>query len=822
MAGVGPDVLIIGAGPAGAVAAALLAQRGYQVLVQERQHFPRFSIGESLLAYSTQLLQEAGMLDAVVAGGFQFKNGATFVCDDQFSEFNFADKFTAGCSFTFQVVRSQFDHLLANEAARRGATVQHGVEITAVEVGGERPQVTTRSEAGEIVVHRPRFVLDASGFGRTLARLLELEKPSSFPVRAARFCHVKDGIVSGAFDRQKIRIGINPDHRDVWSWLIPFPNGTSSLGIVASRDHLARFTGTDEERFWALIGDEPRLRVLLEHAHTVRPIGEIVGYAANVSALHGPGLRAAGQRRRVPRPGVLVRRDHRAALGPARRGRPRPPVPRRGGRLAAGVRRPADVRHRDLPHVRQRLVRWQPSGRDLLSGQGPRHPSHDLLGARRLRVGRGQPLHRPAVGAPAPCARGGVPGRKARPACRRPRGTIVTSGHAITAAALANCLGTDNRTVFDRAFAGDDAFVPASAFHAFPFATVLGVMPRLDVGRDAPGCVPTRVATVALASVQQIRPAVRAAVQRWGARRVAYVFASSTGGLEETERSMAPDPRLPLSSTGYRYADHGIDATSAAIAHSLGAHGVCMAISTACSSSFNALASALRLIDRGLADAVVVGSADSLCRTTVFGFHSLGLTAPTATQPFARDRSGITLGEGSAYVLVERDDGDTRRRAIARIAGIGAASDAFHHTSPHPEGIGGQLCMRQALDRAGVSPDEIDCVSAHGTGTRLNDAAEAIAVRQVFGRRVPMTATKSLTGHTLGSAGLTALVLAIESLRRQAIPATLRLAPPDDSLGVAVVDRLTPAAIRHVLVNAFGFGGSNVSAVVSRPDPRPS
>ena len=288
------DVLVIGAGPAGSVAAALLAQRGYRVLVQERQHFPRFSIGESLLAYSTQLLQEAGLLESVIAANFQYKNGATFVHDDLYSEFNFANKFTAGCSFTFQVLRSEFDHLLAREAARLGATVEHGVEITAVDVSGESPTVTTRSESGEVVVHRPRFVLDASGFGRTLARLLDLEKPSSFPVRAARFCHIKDGIVAGAFDRQKIRVGIHPTNRDVWSWLIPFPNGNSSLGVVASRDHLARYTGSDEEKFWAMIGDEPKLRTLLEHAHTVRPVGEIIGYAANVRALHGPGFALLG------------------------------------------------------------------------------------------------------------------------------------------------------------------------------------------------------------------------------------------------------------------------------------------------------------------------------------------------------------------------------------------------------------------------------------------------------------------------------------------------------------------------------------------------
>jgi flavin-dependent dehydrogenase len=172
--------------------------------------------------------------------------------------------------------------------------VQYGVEITAVDVSGDTPVVTTRNEAGEVVIHRPKFVLDGSGFGRTLARLLKLEKPSSFPVRAARFCHVKDGIIAGDFDRQKIRVGINPTNRDIWSWLIPFPNGTSSLGIVATRDHLARYTGGDEDRFWAMVGDEPRLRILLEHAHTVRPIGEIIGYAANVKALHGPGFALLG------------------------------------------------------------------------------------------------------------------------------------------------------------------------------------------------------------------------------------------------------------------------------------------------------------------------------------------------------------------------------------------------------------------------------------------------------------------------------------------------------------------------------------------------
>ncbi len=280
------DVLVIGAGPAGAVVSALLARRGFDVLVLERQNFPRFSIGESLLACSMELLQEAGMVDAVLARNFQFKNGAVFDRDGEHSEFNFSDKSSPGHAFTFQVPRADFDTTLAAEAGRQGARVRHEVEITAVDFSGERPRVTSRSADG-IEVHEPRFVLDASGFGRTLPKLLGLERPSSFPPRAAIFTHVRDGIVSGAFDRQKIRVGIHPQDRAVWSWLIPFSNGHCSVGVVASIEHHRARGGTPDEQFWAAMRAEPRLHDLLKNAQTARPVGEIIGYAAAVSSLHG-------------------------------------------------------------------------------------------------------------------------------------------------------------------------------------------------------------------------------------------------------------------------------------------------------------------------------------------------------------------------------------------------------------------------------------------------------------------------------------------------------------------------------------------------------
>jgi flavin-dependent dehydrogenase len=241
-----------------------------------------------------ELLTEARMVEAVMARGFQFKNGAAFDRDGELSEFNFADKSSPGHPFTFQVPRADFDATLAGEAARQGAELRFETEITAVDFDGARPKVTSRSAECGVEVHEPRFVLDASGFGRTLPKLLDLHRPSAFPPRAAIFTHVRDNTVAGSFDRQKIRVGVHPTDHQVWSWLIPFSNGNASVGVVASiEQHQAR-TGTPEERFWQALEAEPRLRRLLANAHTVQTPGEIIGYAATVTRLHGPHFALLG------------------------------------------------------------------------------------------------------------------------------------------------------------------------------------------------------------------------------------------------------------------------------------------------------------------------------------------------------------------------------------------------------------------------------------------------------------------------------------------------------------------------------------------------
>lgn len=288
------DVVIIGAGPSGSVAAALLVQQGYTVLVLEKQKFPRFSIGESLLAQSLELIEQAGMLEAVQAAGFQYKNGAAFAHNDRYTDYNFAQKSSPGPGSTFQVPRADFDQVLINEAQRMGAQVQFEVEIVAADFSGERPRLTARALDGSEVVHEPRFVLDASGFGRVLPRLLQLEQPSNLPVRCALYTQIWDRIPSGAFDRQKIRITTHPKFRDVWYWLIPFSNGKASMGVVATEEFLSDYPGNNDDRLWALHREDPLLADLLKNAEQVFPAGLLRGYSANVKAMSGPGYALLG------------------------------------------------------------------------------------------------------------------------------------------------------------------------------------------------------------------------------------------------------------------------------------------------------------------------------------------------------------------------------------------------------------------------------------------------------------------------------------------------------------------------------------------------
>lgn len=287
------DVAIIGAGPSGAVAAALLRKAGRSVLVLERQHFPRFSIGESLLPQSMAYLEEAGMLQAVVEAGFQYKNGAHFVYRDKASAYDFRDKHSAGWGTTYQVERAVFDDLLIRCAAEQGADVRFGHTVNAMKTG-DAPVLDVTDEAGNAYQAHARFVLDASGFGRVLPRLLNLEAPTRMPTRAAIFTHVRDGIPVEAHDRNKITVAVHPEHRDVWYWMIPLANGRSSVGCVAEAAFLDVPEVEREAKLRVLIQSEPTLNRLIGQAPFLMPVRHIGGYSANVERLHGPGFALLG------------------------------------------------------------------------------------------------------------------------------------------------------------------------------------------------------------------------------------------------------------------------------------------------------------------------------------------------------------------------------------------------------------------------------------------------------------------------------------------------------------------------------------------------
>ena len=281
------DVAVIGAGPAGSVASALLRKKGYQVCVLEKQHFPRFVIGESLLPHCMEMLEEAGFTDAVRAEpGFQLKNGAAFSWGSRYTEFDFTDKFSDGPGTTYQVRRAVFDKILIGEAAKQGVEVRFGHGVTAFDNSGDFARLNIETDTGESYELTAKFVLDASGYGRVLPRLLDLETPSHLPPRQAHFTHIDDNITNPKFDRNKILITTHPQHRDVWIWLIPFGGNRCSIGVVGTPDKLVGESETVLKKF---VYECPMLNEILDKAvwENDFPFRSIQGYSANVKSLHG-------------------------------------------------------------------------------------------------------------------------------------------------------------------------------------------------------------------------------------------------------------------------------------------------------------------------------------------------------------------------------------------------------------------------------------------------------------------------------------------------------------------------------------------------------
>ncbi|WP_205746335.1 beta-ketoacyl-[acyl-carrier-protein] synthase family protein [Dyella amyloliquefaciens] len=302
--------------------------------------------------------------------------------------------------------------------------------------------------------------------------------------------------------------------------------------------------------------------------------------------------------------------------------------------------------------------------------------------------------------------------------------------------------------------------------------------------------------------------------QRYGAARVALVLGTSTASIGATEEAyrrlddeghMPPDLRRPLI-----HAPHSL---AGFVAEALGLEGPCLTVSTACSSSAKVFANAERLIQLGLADAAVVGGVDTLCDSVLFGFNALELVSPEPCRPFDQARRGISIGEAAGFALLERVG---MAPHAPRLLGYGESSDAHHMSTPHPEGLGAELALRDALARANLHADQVDYINLHGTASLKNDEVEAALVTRAFPTTTRASSTKGFTGHTLGAAGILEAAFALQAIERGLVPANLGCTTPDRACGPQFALEVEQRAIDVALSNSFGFGGNNACLAFGR------
>jgi 3-oxoacyl-[acyl-carrier-protein] synthase-1 len=339
---------------------------------------------------------------------------------------------------------------------------------------------------------------------------------------------------------------------------------------------------------------------------------------------------------------------------------------------------------------------------------------------------------------------------------------------------------------------------------------------RLPAELAAFDCRNNRAAELGL-SQDGFLHAAAAARARHGAARIGVFIGTSTAGILQTElayrRRDPADGSLP-GDFDYRRT-HNAYSVADYVRSRLALAGPCAAISTACSSSAKAFASAARFIDSGMIDAAVVGGVDTLCLTTLYGFNSLQLLSPAPCRPYDAARDGISIGEAAAFFLLERPSGNPDHEAVA-LLGAGESSDAWHMSAPHPEGRGARAAMESALASAGLEPGGIDYLNLHGTGTQSNDAAEDKAVTALFGIALPCNSTKGMTGHALGAAGAVEAMACILAIRAGFIPPGVGTRNIDPALKARYDIRGGAAPVTRAMSNSFGFGGSNCSLVFGR------
>jgi 3-oxoacyl-[acyl-carrier-protein] synthase I len=308
--------------------------------------------------------------------------------------------------------------------------------------------------------------------------------------------------------------------------------------------------------------------------------------------------------------------------------------------------------------------------------------------------------------------------------------------------------------------------------------------------------------------------AVRALSKKTGAERIGVFMGTSTSGVLQAELAYRRrDSQTGALPADFRYAQTQNSFSLADfVQRYLNLTGPAFVVSSACSSSAKVFAHAARMIAAGLCEAAVVGGVDTLCLTTLYGFNALGLVSTSPCRPYDLGRDGISIGEGAGYALLEKAPAQPADSAL--LLGVGESCDAYHMSTPHPEGTGAKLAMQRALDSAGLAPADIDYVNLHGTATKTNDAAEDKATCEIFGGGTPCSSTKGATGHLLGAAGITEAIISMIAVERDLMPGGVNTRNVDPALKCRYLTETTDADVRRVLSNSFGFGGSNCSLVL--------
>jgi 3-oxoacyl-(acyl-carrier-protein) synthase len=298
------------------------------------------------------------------------------------------------------------------------------------------------------------------------------------------------------------------------------------------------------------------------------------------------------------------------------------------------------------------------------------------------------------------------------------------------------------------------------------------------------------------------------------------ISATTVGGMDRSENFYKSFLEDNKKGRLIDVVNHDCGDSTERIARHTGIRDFVTTISTACSSSANAVMTGANLIRSGQLDRVVVGGTDSVTRFTLNGFNTLMILDKNGCRPFDDNRAGLTLGEGAAFLVLEGEDTvrGSNKTILAEVKGFGNANDAFHQTASSPDGTGAYLAMTRAIGMSGVSLAEIDYINVHGTGTQNNDLSEGVALQRIFGDNIPaFSSTKGFTGHTLGAAGAVEAVISVMAIRNSLLFPNLRFETPMKELPLTPVRNLvTGVPIRNVLSNSFGFGGNNSALLISK------